>query len=133
MGTIKIKLNTWDRCGNRDTKFKRNLASREGYVDICPKTKKIFVKQGPKKWKAYDTAISRRKDTSYIQERKELYSGLCFETKKQAQNFILKHKSELDGLAKENPIFDHWSIMNVINRFEPTHKTVYGKDIKEGD
>ena len=42
-----------------------------------------------------------------------------------------KHKTEIDALAKTNPIFDHWSVMNVMKRFEPKKKVVYGKDIKE--
>lgn len=130
MGTIKIKLNTWNRKGNRDTRYKRNIAYREGYVDICPNTNTLFIKEGAKKWKPYDTAISRHKDRSYIEERKKLYSGLCFETRKDAKNFMLEHKSELDSLASKNPIFDHWSIMNVIGKFEPKNKKVYGKDIK---
>jgi len=133
MGTIKIKLNTWNRKANRDTKFKRNVASREGYVDICPKTNVIFIKEGSKKWKPYDIGLSRKKDKSYIEERKELYSGLCFETKKDANSFILKHKKELDNLAKANPLFCNYSIMNVISRFEPKSKRVYGKDIKKED
>ena len=42
-----------------------------------------------------------------------------------------RHKSELDKLAAANPLFDHWSVMNVIKRFEPTAAIIYGKDIKE--
>lgn len=131
MGTIKIKLNTWSSCKSHSNKFKRNIASREGYIDICPETKKVFLKEGSTKWKAYDIGISRHKDNSYIEDRKRLYSGLCFNTKKDARAFMLKHKTELDRIAQANPIFDHWSIMNVIQRFEPNSKKMYGVDIKE--
>lgn len=131
MGTVKIKLHTWNRCGNRDTKFKRGVAAREAYVEYDAVNKKITLKEGSKKWKPWDTAVARGKDQGYIQDRKDLYSGFCFNSKKDAQTFMEKHKAELDSLAKANPLFDHWSIMNVIKRFEPTSKKVYGKDIKE--
>lgn len=131
MGTMKIKLYTWQRCGNRDTKFKRGLAAREAFVEYDMESKKVVLKEGSKKWKPWDTGISRSKDTCYINERKEIYSGLCFNNKKDAIKFMEKHKAELDDFAKANPLFDHWSIMNVIKRFEPKSKLMYGKDIKE--
>lgn len=131
MGTIKIKLNTWQRKGNRDTKFKRGTAPRESFIEYDPIKKQIVLKHGSTKWKPWDTGISRNKDSSYINDRKQLYSGLCFENKKQAQAFMKKHKALLDKFAAENPLFDHWSIMNVIKRFEPDNKLIYGKDIKE--
>lgn len=131
MGTVKIKLHTWNRCGNRDTKFKRGVAAREAYVDYDAVNKKVVLKEGSKKWKPWDTAVARGKDQGYIQDRKEMYSGFCFNSKKDAQAFMEKHKAELDNLAKSNPLFDHWSIMNVIKRFEPTSKKVYGKDVTE--
>lgn len=131
MGVVKIRLNTWQRCGNRNTKFKRGIAPREGFVELCPETKTVFLKNGDYKCKPWDTEISRKEDMSYINTRKELYSGLCFSSKKEAQDFMVKHKTELDKLASQNPLFDHWSIMNVIKRFEPKDKIIYGKDIKE--
>ena len=67
----------------------------------------------------------------YINERKEMYSGLCFDNRKDALNFMQKHKAELDSFAKNNPMFTHWSVMNVIKRFNPKSKLIYGKDIKE--
>ena len=42
-----------------------------------------------------------------------------------------KHKTEMNALAAKNPLFNHWSVMNVIKRFEPVSKTIYGKDVKE--
>lgn len=131
MGVVKIRLNTWQRCGNCDTKFKRGIAPREGFVDVCPETNTVFVKNGEYKCKPWDTEVSRKTDKEYISNRKEFYSGLCFESKEDAQSFMNKHKAELDKLAAENPLFDHWSIMNVIERFEPNRKLVYGKDIKD--
>ena len=131
MSLVKIRMNTWNRCGNRETKFKRNLAPREGFIEYCTNTKKVTIKNGESKWKPWDTAISRKNDKSYIEGRKQLYSGLCFESKKDAQQFINKHQEELNKLAAQNPLFDHWSIMNVIKRFEPNDIKIYGKDIKE--
>lgn len=131
MGTVKIKLHTWQRCGNRDTKFKRGIAAREAYVEYDAINKKVTLKEGSKKWKPWDTTIARGKDQGYINDRKELYSGLCFNTKKEAQAFMEKHKNELDILAKSNPLFDHWTMFSVSHKFEPTSKKVYGKDIKE--
>ena len=131
MGLVKIRMNTWDRCGNRSTKFKRGIAPREGFIELNNDTKQVTLKPGSTKWKPWDTAISRKNDISYINDKKDLYSGLCFNSKKQAQQFMNKHKNELDKIASENPLFDHWSIMNVIKRFEPNEKVMYGKDITE--
>ena len=131
MGVVKIKLNTWNRRGNRETKFMRNIAPREGFVEMDTTTKKVSLKPGSFKWKAWDTSISRYEDTCYINTKKELYSGLCFETKEAAKSFMSKHQTELNKIAQANPLFDHWSVMYVNKRFEPTNKLVYGKDIKE--
>ena len=46
MGTVKIKLHTWNRCGNRDTKFKRGVAARDAYVEYEKKKKKVTLKEG---------------------------------------------------------------------------------------
>ena len=131
MALVKIRMNTWNRCGNRETKFKRGLAPREGFVEMNRDTKQVTLKAGSTKWKGWDTTISRHQDASYIQDRKKLYSGLCFTNKKEAESFMQRHKADLDKLAATNPLFDHWSVMNVIKRFEPTTAVVYGKDIKE--
>ena len=131
MTLVKIRMNTWNRKGNRDTKFKRGLAPREGFIEMSKDTKQVSLKAGSTKWKGWDTSIPRNQDVSYIQDRKKLYSGLCFSNKKDAESFMKRHKSELDKLATANPLFDHWSVMNVIKRFEPTTAIVYGKDIKE--
>lgn len=130
MTLVKIRMNTWNRCGNRLTKFKRGLAPREGFVDMT-NDKQVTLKAGSTKWKGWDTSISRHQDTSYIQDRKKLYSGLCFSNRQEAESFMKKHKTDLDKLAASNPLFDHWSVMNVIKRFEPTNTVIYGKDIKE--
>ena len=131
MGTVKIKMNTWNRRGNRETKFKRNIAPREGFIENNNKTKKVTIKNGETKWKPWDITTSRRSDSSYIASRKEIYSGLCFKNRKDALNFMERHKNELNEIASQNPLFDHWSVMNVIKRFEPNQKIVYGEDIKE--
>ena len=131
MGIVKIKLNTWDRRGNRETKFKRNIAPREGFIEFNNKTKQVTIKNGETKWKPWDVTTSRRTDKSYINSRKEIYSGLCFKNRKDALAFMEKHKIELNNIASQNPLFSHWSVMNVIKRFEPNTKIVYGEDIKE--
>lgn len=131
MALVKIRMNTWDRRGNRNTKFKRGVAPREGFIEMAKDTKKVVLKPGSTKWKNWDTTISRKNDISYINDRKKMYSGLCFSSKKEAETFMIKHKAELDRLASENPLFDHWSVMNIIGRFKPENTTVYGKDIFE--
>lgn len=130
MSVVKIRMNTWQRCGNRETKFKRNIAPREGFIEMSS-DKKVSLKPGNTKWKPWDITISRKNDAAYIKDRKDLYSGLCFENRKQAENFMVKHKAELDKLASENPLFDHWSVIPIIKRFDPPKKIMYGKDIKE--
>ena len=130
MAYVKICMRTWNRLSNRETKFKRGIAPRESFVDFN-NAKQVILKPGSTKWKSWDTSIPRSKDISYISDKKKLYSGLCFENKKDAENFMTKHKVELDSLAKTNPLFDHWSVMNVIKRFEPDNAIVYGKDITE--
>lgn len=131
MSTVKIRLHTWVKTKNIDKKFKRGIAAREAYVDYDVNTNKVTLKEGSKKCKPYDTGVSRTKDLEYINERKSLYSGLCFETRKDAFKFIEKHKDEIDSFAKANPLFTHWTVMHVLNKFEPKSKLIYGKDIKE--
>lgn len=133
MAIVKIRLNTWSRENTSALKFKRSIAPREGFIEICPQTKKIILKNGEYKCKPWDTGSSKRKDQAYINYRKDLYSGLCFKSKTQAQEFMNKHKRELDILASTNPLFDHWSIMNVIERFKPNKVLIYDTDIKEDD
>lgn len=131
MGVVKIKLNTWDRRGNRDTKFKRGVAPREGFIELDANTKKVHLKPGSFKWKSWDTSISRYNDQDYINSKKEMYGGLCFSNRKEAKAFMEKHEAELCKIANDNPLFDHWSVMYVNKRFDPTHKVIYGKDIVE--
>lgn len=131
MALIKIRLNTWTRNVATPLKFKRRVAPREGYIDMHPGTKEVQLRQGSHKWKPWDTGISRKTDASYINDRKDMYSGLCFKSRKDAKKFMEKHKTELDEIAAQNPLFDHWSIMNIIGRFEPDNKLIYGVDIKE--
>lgn len=133
MGIVKIRLNTWSSKKVSDLKFKRNLAPRESFVELCPKTKKLVLKNGDKKCKPWDVTVSRKKDQDYINRRKELYSGLCFKNKSDAELFMKKHATELEALAKTNPLFDHWSIMNVIDRFKSDKNLIYGEDITDND
>ena len=41
MTLVKIRMNTWNRRGNRDTKFKRGLAPREGFIEMSKDTKQV--------------------------------------------------------------------------------------------
>lgn len=131
MGIVKIKLNTWQKRSLRQTRFQRNIAAREGYIDYSEKDHKIFLKETSFKCKPFDTSISRKNDQSYIEDRKKIYSGLCFKNRKDAETFMSIHKEELDNLAKTNPLFTHWSIMNVIKKFTPKKVLLYGEDIIE--
>ena len=130
MAYVKICMRTWSRLSNRETKFKRGVAPRESFIEMNA-NKEVVLKPGSTKWKAWDTSISRTTDTLYISDKKKMYEGLCFKNRKDAESFMSKHKSELDKFAASNPLFDHWSIMNVIKRFEPDKKVLYGKDIIE--
>ena len=100
MGTVKIRLHTWQRCGDRDTKFKRGVAAREAYVDYDAINNKVILKEGSKKWKPWDTTVARGKDLGYIQDRKNLYSGLCFNNKKEALRFMEKISKKIKQFLK---------------------------------
>jgi hypothetical protein len=128
MAVIKIRMHT-DQKSN-DARYKRFVAPREGFIDIDSNNGSLCVKEGNYKCKPWDTSISRKNDPSYIDFKRKLHSGLCFESKKQAVDFMEKHKEKLNELAKTNPIFHHWSIMSVMKRFEPTSKLIYNKDTK---
>lgn len=128
MKTIKIKLSTTN---DENTRYKRNIAPREAFVDLDLKTKTVCLKHGSYKWKPFDTTISRKKDPSYIQGKKQLYSGLCFTTQRQAKEFMANHKKELDQIALNYPTFNRWTLMNVAEKFNPNKKITYGKDYIE--
>lgn len=128
MKQIKIKLST---AGNNETRYKRNVAPREAFVDLDLSTKSVCLKHGSYKWKPFDTGVSRKNDVSYIQSKKQLYSGLCFRTQREAKMFMENHKEELHKIEKEYPMFHRWTLMNVAEKFSPTRVIMYGKDYKE--
>lgn len=128
MKTIKIKLST---TSNENTKYKRNIAPREAFIDLDFTTKSIYLKHGSYKWKPFDTGISRKKDKSYIQSKKQLYSGLCFTTQREAKEFMMKHEKELNQIASSYPTFNRWTLMNVAKKFNPYKKIIYGKNYIE--
>lgn len=128
MKTIKIKLST---INNEKTKYKRNIAPREAFIDLDSKTKSVCLKYGSYKWKPFDTAISRKEDHAYIESKKELYSGLCFKTQRQAKEFMKNHEKELETIASTYPTFHHWTLMNVAEKFSPLKILMYGKDYVE--
>ena len=78
MTLVKIRMNTWNRRGNRDTKFKRGLAPREGFIEMSKDTKQVSLKAGSTKWKGWDTSIPRNQDVSYIQDRKKIVFRFMF-------------------------------------------------------
>lgn len=128
MKTIKIKLST---ASSEKTKYKRNIAPREAFIDLDFNTKSVYLKHGSYKWKPFDTGISRKKDKSYIQSKKQLYSGLCFTTQQQAKQFMKNHEQELNQIASTYPTFDRWTLMNVAKKFNPYKKIIYGKNYRE--
>lgn len=128
MKTIKIKLST---IGTKETRYKRNIAPREAFVDLDFNTKLVYLKHGSYKWKPFDTSISRKNDKSYIQSKKQLYSGLCFRTQKEAKEFMKNHERELQKIAAEYPTFNKWTLMNVAEKFKPYKKIIYGKNYIE--
>lgn len=125
MKTIKIKLSTMS---NKSTRYKRNLTPREAFIDLDIDSNSLRLKHGGYKWKPFDTTISRKEDHSYIDSKKKLYSGLCFETQREAKEFMQKHEKELNSIAKEYPTFDRWKLVNVAEKFNPYSKIMYGKD-----
>lgn len=133
MAFVKIKMNTWQKKSIRAVKFKRNIAAREGYIDYSEKDKKFILKETSFKCKPWDTSVSRKTDISYIQDKKDIYSGLCFKNRKDAETFMNLHKEDMDKLAAQNPLFTHWSIMNIIEKFTPKKVLLYGRDIIENN
>ena len=128
MKTIKIKLST---IGTKETRYKRNIAPREAFVDLDLTTKSVCLRHGSYKWKPFDTTISRKEDHSYIQSKKQLYSGLCFYTQRQAKEFMKNHAKELKKIESEYPTFDRWKLVNVAEKFKRYKTIMYGKDYKE--
>ena len=128
MKTIKIKLST---IGTKETRYKRNIAPREAFVDLDLTTKSLCLRHGSDKLKPFDTTISRKEDHSYIQSKKQLYSGLCFYTQRQAKEFMKNHAKELKKIESEYPTFDRWKLVNVAEKFKPYKTIMYGKDYKE--
>ena len=46
MTTIKIRMHTWERKGKRTTRYQRNIAPREGFIELDPITKEAILKPG---------------------------------------------------------------------------------------
>ena len=111
MSTFKIRLVT----GPTDNTFYRRMdVPRESYVDIS-ETNRIQLKHGGKKWKTYVPVT----DPKYIEEKKELISGLVFKSRKDAEKFMRDKKSTLEKLAKTNPTYKRYEIFTVTRRFMP--------------
>lgn len=111
MSTFKIRLVT---APNADTFYRRMDVPRESYVDMTD-TNRIKLKNGCKKWKTYLSAS----DPEYIKEKKELISGLVFNSREDAEVFMKSRKKTLEKLAKTNPTYDRYEIFTVSKRFMP--------------
>lgn len=111
MSTFKIRLVT----GPTDNTFYRRMnVPRESYVTITD-TNRIALKHGCKKWKTFVSVT----DDKYIEEKKELISGLVFHTRQDAAKFLKKREKALSKLAKENPTYKRYEIFAVAKRFMP--------------
>lgn len=128
MKTIKIKLSTAGNAIKKKIRYQRNIGPREAFLDVDLYTKNIFLKDGRHKWKPFDTTISRKTDLPYIQSKKDMYSGLCFRTQKDAKEFMKNHEEDLKRLSSKYPNLNHWSLVNVSEKFAPTNAIMYGKD-----
>ena len=111
MSTYKIRLVT---APNQDTFYRRMNVPRESYVDMTD-TNRIKLKHGCNKWKTYLTAS----DPEYIKEKKDLISGLVFNSRKDAELFIKSRKKTLEKLAKTNPTYNRYEVFTVSKRFMP--------------
>lgn len=111
MSTYKIRLVT----GPNDNTFYRHInVPRESYVDMTD-TNRIQLKHGCTKWKTYVSVT----DSKYIEDRKELISGLVFKSRQDAEQFIKSRKNTLEKLAKTNPTYKRYEIFTVSKRFMP--------------
>ena len=111
MSTFKIRLVT---APTDDTFYRRIDVPRESYVDMSD-TNRITLKHGGKKWKTYIPVT----DSRYIEEKKELISGLVFDSRKNAELFIKSRKNALEKLAKTNPTYKRYEVFTVSKRFMP--------------
>ena len=111
MSTYKIRLIT----GPTEDTFYRHLnVPRESYVDITD-TKRIILKNSGTKWKSCVPA----KNPDYVEERKNLISGLVFSSRKDAETFMRDRKSALKRLAESNPTYKRYEIFTISKRFMP--------------
>lgn len=111
MSTYKIRLVTGP---TEDTFYRRMDVPRESYVSLSD-TNRIILKHGRKKWRTFSSAGEKE----YIDEKKELISGLVFKSRKDAELFIQRHKVALGKLAKENPTYKGYEVFGVMKRFMP--------------
>ena len=111
MSTYKIRLVTGP---NQNTFYRRMNVPRESYVDIT-ETNRVTLKHGCNKWKAHLSAA----DPDYIKEKRDLISGLVFNSRQDAEQFLKIRRKVLEKLAKTNPTYNRYEIFTVSKRFMP--------------
>ena len=111
MSTFKIRMVTET---SNDTYYRRLNVPRESYVDVDV-INRIVLKHGGTKRRSILPAT----DKSYIEEKKDLISGLVFDSRKNAEKFMKKKKSTLERLAKQNPIYKKYEVFTIQQRFMP--------------
>jgi hypothetical protein len=111
MGVYKIRMVT---TANENTFYRRLNVPRESYIDL-DKEGKIILKHNSNKWKRYNS-----NQEEYINERKELISGLVFSNRDIAEKFINIHHSALNKYAKQNPTFSRYETFNISKKFLPS-------------
>ena len=55
----------------------------------------------------------------YIENKKDLISGLVFKSRQNAEQFMKLRKKTLEKLAKTNPTYKRYEIFVVSKRFKP--------------
>jgi len=111
MSVFKIRMATET---SNDTYYRRLNIPRESYVDVDV-INRVVLRHGSTKRRN----ILPANDKNYIEEKKNLISGLVFDSRKDAEKFMRKKKSTLERLAKQNPIYKQYEIFAIQQRFMP--------------
>lgn len=117
MAQVKLKVCTFP-AKVPGQKYQRNVKYREAYIDM-DQNGNICERHDSAKWKCGSC-----KDINTIKDRIKLMEGLVFNSKEDANKFILKNKAQLDAIAKENPSFECFKPIKIIKRFQPASDKV---------
>ncbi len=112
MAHLKLKICT-KPSSNPEFKYKRNIGYREAYIDQNEQGE-LVVKEKSSKWK-----VISRKEPSVIKDTTKLMEGLVFKNHDDVNKFLEQNKSSLDKISKENPTFECFKPVKIINRFKP--------------